>query len=78
MMEREQGPIPLLGAKSVADACQVSASTVHNWLKRYPDMPQPRYTVRGPLRDDGKRKETPVWGREQLSEILDWQKTRKG
>ncbi|HLS02679.1 MAG TPA: hypothetical protein VK054_11985 [Beutenbergiaceae bacterium] len=77
MMAEEQRTT-LLGAKSVADACKVSASTVHNWLRTYPDMPQPKYEIAGPLRPDGERKKSPAWEASQLVDILDWRNQRKG
>jgi len=73
----EQEPTTLLGAKTIADNCGVSASTVHNWLRNYPDMPQPKYRIAGPLRPDGERRKSPAWGADQLVDILDWHKRRK-
>lgn len=78
MMTEERERTRLLGARNIADACGVSASTVYGWLRNHPDFPRPLYEVTGPLDESGERKTSPAWGQEQLAAIMDWHRRRKG
>lgn len=68
----------LLGPQVIADICHVSVNAVYYWLRNVPTMPQPRYEIAGALGEDGERKTSVAWGPEQLPDIVDWHKQRKG